>query len=107
MMQVDMTQYIPRGYRNGVSREELRRRTKLSDRKIRECIEWTSENVETVFSYSGRYFFYSCDEDRPYCKHYFYQEKIRANTLNRKIRIMRAMWKSGTVTGQIEDDIGG
>lgn len=103
MMQVDMTQYIPRGYRNGVSREELRRRTKLSDRKIRECIEWTSENVETVFSYSGRYFLYSCDEDRPYCKNYFYREKIRANTQNRKIRRMMAMWNSGMITGNTED----
>lgn len=102
----DMTRYIPRGYRNGVSREELRRRTKLSDRKIRKYIEWTSENVETIYSYNGRYFLYGDSRDRWYCKTYYHREKSRALTQISKVKRMGSMWEEKDVPGQIGMDLG-
>ena len=98
----DMTRFIPRGYQNGVSREELRRRTGLSDRKIREYIEWTSENVETIYSYNGRYFLYGGSTDRWYCKLYYQREKSRAHTQIRKVRRMGRMWEENDIPGQID-----
>ena len=106
---VDMTQYVPRGYRNGISRDSLRELTGFRDREMRKCIEWTNQHIETVYSYNGRYFLYGGREDDYYCKHYYNTERNRAITQNQKVRRMRGMWgekKQDQTPGQLSLDLG-
>lgn len=109
--EIDMTAHIPCGYENGLTRVELRIRTGLSDRAMRQAIEWTSEHIETVYSYGGKYFLYGGHEDDYYCEAYYLKERARCLTQNRKVRRMRPMWgkekKADGIPGQMSLELGG
>ena len=84
--EIDMTEYIPTGYKNGMSRLDLRITTGLSDRVLRNAIEWTSERIEPIYSYNGRYFRVRNSNDIPYAEDYIRRERGRAKTIARRAR---------------------
>lgn len=79
--EIDMTAHIPRGYKNGVTRDELRMWTGMRDRALREAIKWTSANIEEIYSYDGRYFRAGSAADLPYMEAYDRIERRRTKTL--------------------------
>ena len=87
--QIDMTEFIPRGYENGVSRWDLRAMTGYSDRVIRSAIEWTTVHIENIYSYDGLYFRRKNKKDDPYIEYYIGQEEARVRTLKKKIKALR------------------
>lgn len=99
--EIDMTAHIPRGYANGVTREELHIWTGMSDRTIRAAIEWTSEHIETVFSYGGKYFLWGDANDDPYALAYARSEDQRFRTQSHKAARLRRFIRART--GQGED----
>ena len=48
-MNIDITEYIPYGRKNAVSRHELQRRTGLPDRTVRALIEELGEKERTFY----------------------------------------------------------
>lgn len=88
-VQIDMTEFIPRGLGNGVSRQELRLITGMDDRSIRGAIEWTTLHIESIYSYDGLYFRRKNKKDDPYIEYYIGQEEARVRTLKKKIKALR------------------
>ena len=83
---IDMTDYIEPGFRNGVTRLELRLLSGLSDRALRKAIEWTSETIEPIYSYDGKYFRIRDKRDLVYAEDYIRREKYKAKTLAKRAR---------------------
>jgi hypothetical protein len=86
---VDMTEFVPKGHLNGVSREELHIITGMPDRDIRAAITWTTFHIEPVYSFNGSYFRYKNKSDLPYINDYIGQEEARVRTLKKKIKALR------------------
>lgn len=82
-----ISEYIPKGHDNRVSREYLRSITHMNDRKIREEI---AESEEPIFSFNGGYFRHKNKKDIPYEEDYLRKEAARAKTLNRKVKALKA-----------------
>lgn len=82
-----ISEYIPKGHDNRVSRAYLRSITHMTDRKIREEI---AESEEPIFSFNGGYFRHKNKKDIPYEEDYLRKEAARAKTLNRKVKALKA-----------------
>lgn len=87
---IKIEDYIPVGYYNRVTREQLQKRTGLSDRKIRELI---SESRELIINVDNGYFVPDerCMYDRELVNLYYHREKKRAESLLIKIRKYKHM----------------
>lgn len=86
---VDMTEFIPKGHLNGVSREELHIITGMCDRDIRAAIAWTTVEIEPIYSFEGTYFRYKNKSDRVYIDDYIRQEEARLKTQRQKVKALR------------------
>lgn len=82
-----ISEYIPKGHENAVSRIYLRSITHMSDRKIREEI---AESEEPIFSFNGGYFRHKSKKDLPYEEDYLRKEAARAKTMAKKVKQIRA-----------------
>ena len=82
-----ISEYIPKGHENRVSRSYLRSITHMTDRKVREEI---SESDEPIFSYDGGYFRHKNKKDLPYEEDYLRKEAARAKTMAKKVQQIRA-----------------
>lgn len=86
MNEIDMTEFIPTGYKNGLTRMDLRIITGMRDRQVRRSIEWTSDNVEPIYSYDGKYFRVRDKKDLVYAEAYVRREKGKAKALAKRAR---------------------
>ena len=82
-----ITDFIPKGHENAVSRVYLRTVTHLTDRKVRELI---ADSEEPIFSFNGGYFRHKSKKDLPYEEDYLRKEAARAKTLAKKVKQIRA-----------------
>lgn len=82
-----ITEFIPKGHQNAVSRQYLKSITHMTDRQIRREI---AESEEPVFSCEGGYFRHKNKSDIPYEESYYRQESARANAMRRKVRRIKA-----------------
>ena len=82
-----ISEYIPKGHENRVSRAYLRSITHMTDRKIREEI---AESEEPIFSFNGGYFRHKSKKDLPYEEDYLRKETARAKTMAKKVKQIRA-----------------
>lgn len=82
-----ISEFIPKGHDNAVSRTYLRTITHMSDRKVREEI---AESEEPIFSYNGGYFRHKNKKDLPYEEDYLRKEAARAKTMAKKVQQIRA-----------------
>lgn len=82
-----ITDYIPKGHQNAVSREYLRTILHMTDRQIRREI---AESEEQIFSYGGGYFRHKGKKDIPYEEDYLRQEAARAKEMARKVKRIKA-----------------
>jgi len=82
---INIATYIPTGYSNRITREQLIVKTGYSDRKIREMI---AESEELIINVDKGYFIPDerCLKDRELVNLYFNREKKRAKTVLKKIR---------------------
>ena len=87
---INIADYIPKGYHNRITREQLSRVTGYSDRKIREMI---AENEELIINVDKGYFIPDeyCMYDRELVNLYFNRETKRAASVLKKIRKFRKM----------------
>ena len=81
-----ISEYIPKGHENAVSRAYLRSVTHLSDRKVRRAI---AESKEQIFWYNG-YFRHKNKKDIPYEEDYLRQEAARAKAMAKKVKQIKA-----------------
>lgn len=79
--------FIPKGHDNAVSRQYLRTVLHMTDRKIRQEI---AESEEQIFSYGGGYFRHKNKKDIPYEEDYLRSEQSRAREMARKVRRIKA-----------------
>lgn len=86
----NIADYIPTGYHNRITREQLIQLTGYSDRKIRDMI---ADSEELIINVDKGYFIPDemCMYDRELVNLYFNREKKRAETVLRKIRKYRRM----------------
>lgn len=87
---INISDYIPTGYHNRITREQLERSTGYSDRKIRDLI---ADSDELIINVDKGYFIpdEKCLKDRELVNYYFNREKKRAETVLKKIRKYRKM----------------
>lgn len=81
-----ISEFIPKGHKNAVSRSYLRSVTHMTDRKVRAEI---AESEELIFSFNGGYFRHKNADDLPYEEDYLRKEAARAKTLARKVKQIR------------------
>lgn len=81
-----ISEYIPKGHQNAVSRQYLRSVLHMTDRQVRREI---AESEEQIFWYNG-YFRHKNKKDLPYEEDYLRQEQARAKAMNRKVRQIKA-----------------
>ena len=85
--------YIPAGYENRVSREDLKRRTGKNDRVIRDEISEAAERGIMIASLDGGYFRYRDSTDDPYFMAYMKMEDQRFKTQSHKNKLRRMAWE--------------
>ena len=79
-------EFIPKGYKNRVSRGYLHEILHISDRDIRKQIEEAADRGILIASYDGGYFQYGGRRDDEYFADYFRREEHRTRTLSRNVR---------------------
>lgn len=81
---MDITEFIPVGYKNRVSRQYLARATRTSDRFVRKAIE---SSEEPIISADGGYFIPGKNRtDQNLARVYYLQEKARIKSLQKKLK---------------------
>lgn len=87
---MNIADYIPVGYYNRITREQLMLRTGYSDRKIRDMI---ADSEELIINVDKGYFIPDerCMYDRELVNLYFNREKKRALTVLKKIKKYKKM----------------
>ena len=85
-----ITDYIPRGHKNAISREQLSIRSGLSDRKCRRLIEEArlAGNIILCANDGSGYFLYDGADDDHYLHAYRKQEATRFYSIGRTLRIL-------------------
>ena len=81
-----ISEYIPKGHENAVSRSYLRSVTHLTDRRLRKEI---AESQEQIYWCNG-YFRHKNAKDLPYEEDYLRKEAARAKTMAEKVKQIRA-----------------
>lgn len=92
---INITDFIPSGYKNRISREELRYKSGLmSDRVVRKAIEFAPDMGEIVVSEDGGYFIPSkdCIEDVYAFNHYICKMRSRINAEQEHINKLIELW---------------
>ncbi len=82
---MQISEYIPTGYDNRLSRTQLSIITGLDDRKVRDLI---SNSKAVIISKDGGYFQPS-DDERNLVEEYYRKEQARVRTLAVKLRRLR------------------
>ena len=87
-----ISDYIPYGHEQAISREELARRSGVSDRKIRDLIKADQdEGIPVINTRNGGYFLYKDKDDLPEFKAYYLRERARSFTCLKKQKNVRQM----------------
>lgn len=86
---MDLTQIIPVGRKNAVSRVQLRARSGLSDRAMREQIAATRREIPIINDQSGIGYYIPTEEDLEEAKAFLRQEEARAKSTFLGIRGLR------------------
>lgn len=88
-----ISDYIPAGHENAISRQELVRRTGYSDRRLRAEIaeETASEKGKVILNTGEGYFIYSGPDDDLWLNTYLRQESSRFSSIGKKLRKLRNM----------------
>lgn len=96
-----ISDFIPRGHENAVSRQQLVRMTGMSDRRVREeiSLETLSTRGEIILNTGEGYFIYDGENDDHYLIDYIRQESSRFYTIGKKLRKLRKRAKP--ITDQI------
>lgn len=98
-----ITDYIPRGHKNAISRVQLAMRTGLTDRKCRRLIEEARLDGEIILCASdGKgYFIYDGPDDDIYLRTYRKQEARRYSSIGRTLRMLGKVDRDRQVKGQL------
>lgn len=86
---MDLTEIIPIGRKNAISRLQLRAKTRLSDRAMREQIAETRRNISIINDQTGIGYYIPSEEDLPEAKAFLKQEEARAKSIFWSIRGLR------------------
>lgn len=81
---IKIEEYIPCGYENRVTREDLVRRTGLTDREVRRAIELSELPIINVGK--GYFVATSSDIDKTCVKIYVTKEVARIKSISRKLK---------------------
>lgn len=85
--------YIPKGYKNRVSRSYLQETLHIPDRAIRRMIEEAQNRGSLIVSCNGGYFRRKDESDDPYIAAYLGQENRRFKTMSHKNKMLREAWQ--------------
>lgn len=98
-----ITDYIPKGHKNAISREQLSIRSGLSDRKCRRLIEEARQEGWIILCASdGKgYFIYNGEEDDTYLRIYRRQEARRYSSIGRTLKILGKVDRDKQIKGQL------
>ena len=91
---MNVWEFIPKGIKNAISREELCRRTGLNDRMVRQYVAEAAEHGEIVLNVGSGYFRYGGKKDEPYLNEYLAKEQARVKAINRKLRKIKKARKN-------------
>ena len=93
-MNICIENFIPLGYRDRVSRVELRITTGLTDRQVRRAIEEARERGVLIASEDGGYFQYQDEQDDVYFRAYMKREERRFRTISHQNKSLRKAWEA-------------
>ena len=100
-----ITDYIPHGHKNAISRTQLSIRSGMSDRKCRRLIEQArlAGNIILCASDGSGYFLYDGEDDDYYLHAYRKQEAMRFYSIGKTLRILNKADKNDReqIPGQI------
>lgn len=97
-----ISEYIPVGYNNRITREELGRRTGHSDRRIRDEIQYENEHgKELIINIDDAYFIPDTVSDLSYIDTYLIREYSRVKAIAKKLRAMQKKRNEAHPDGQI------
>lgn len=98
---IDITDFIPKGYDNRISRFDLRQLLNLDDRSIRESIADAQARGIMIASCNGGYFRRKNKKDDPYIAEYVAQERHRFTAQSKKLKALRKAWGGDQIPGQM------
>ena len=99
-MQIE--EFIPKGYRNRVSRGYLVEILHITDRDIREAISEARKRGVLIASCGGGYFQREDDRDDPYIAEYYAKECHRFTTIAKALKTFKRTWKGDDqIAGQM------
>ena len=96
-----ITDYIPHGHNNAISRTQLSIRSGMSDRKCRREIEQARRDGEIILNTGKGYFMYSGGEDDTYLNAYIRSESHRFASIGRTLRTLKKAKKEKVSDGQM------
>lgn len=101
-----ITDYIPKGHKNAISRTQLSIRAGLCDRKCRSQIEQARQDGEIILNTGEGYFIYSGRDDDTYLNEYITKESHRFSSIGRTLRKLKKA-KAKIIDGQMTlEDMG-
>lgn len=98
-------EYIPKGYRNRISRWDLVSILHIPDRQVRREIMEAQNRGIGIYSCNGGYFQKEDERDDPYIAEYVATERHRFTTQAKKLKALRKAWQGvddDQVPGQME-----
>jgi hypothetical protein len=99
-MQIE--EFIPKGYRNRVSRGYLAEILHMTDRSIRDEISDARKRGVLIASCGGGYFQRKDESDEPYIREYYATECHRFTTIANSLKTFRKTWKGDDqIAGQM------
>lgn len=90
---IGIENFIPAGYYNRISRQQLHDILHLPDRVIRDEIEDAQERGYLIVSRDGGYFQRKDERDDPHIIAYIRQENRRFKTMSHKNKILNNAWE--------------
>lgn len=95
-MTTTITEYIPYGRENAISRKELIQKTKLTDRQVRHSIQLARDNGELILNLSNGYY-RARETDIDELTAQYFVDRARALTVLKRLKTLRRILKEAGV----------
>ena len=92
---MNIIEYIPCGYENAITRENLCCITGLTDRKVRELIFQARRETPIINLQDGKGYFIPLEEDKKYVEKFVEQETARLKSIGWALKSARGFLKNG------------
>ena len=92
---MSIVNYIPKGRKNAITREELCEKTGFSDRKVRELIFQARREHVILNLQDGNGYFLPDEEDRELVKKFLEQETSRLKSIGWALKSARRFLENG------------